>query len=122
MFIMKVTSEFVNMQELSMLCMDWVSGTPRGDRVTKSLFYTTKDTKTAYVHSDIWDRTVIKLSKADAEAIGKVRPAYANLAKVVDESPSINLKTLCEALNSASGGKVSTVKLDISDGSFIYPE
>lgn len=111
------------MQELSMLCMDWVSGVPREARVTKFLF-PAPNTKTAFVPSGIWDKTFIKLSKADPEALNKVKLAYADLAKMVDESPSVTLKTLCETLNSASGGNVFTVKCErqeAPDGSITYP-
>jgi len=103
--------------------MDWVSGVPRETRVTKFLF-SAPDTKTAFVPSDLWDRTTIRLSKADSEALNKVRLTYADLAKFVDESPSITLKTLCEALNSASGDNVFTVKCErqeAPDGSITYP-
>lgn len=123
LFIMKVTSEVVDMRELSMLCMDWVSGVPREARVTKFLF-PAPDTNTAFVPSDTWDKTLTKRSKADPEARNNVRPAYANLVKMVDESPSITLKTLCVALNSASGGNVFTVRCDkheAPDGSITYP-
>lgn len=121
MFIMKVTSEVTDMREISMLCMDWVSGVPREARVTKFLFYAPSK-RVAFIHSDIWDKTITKLSKANTEALNKVRPAYAGLARVVDDSPSINLKTLYAALNSASDGKVFTVKIDNPDASFTYPE
>jgi len=121
MFMMKVTSEVADMRELSMLCMDWVSGVPREERETKFLFYA-PNTKTAFIHSDIWDKTITKLSKANTEALNKVSPVYAGLARVVDDSPSITLKTLYADLNSASDGKVFTDKIDNLDGSFTYPE
>jgi hypothetical protein len=121
MFMMKVTSEVADMRELSMLCMDWVSGVPREERVTKLLFCTTPDKKTAFIPSDMWDKTIIKLSKADTVALSKVRPAYAGLARIVNDSPSITLKTLYAALNSASDGKVFTEQLDFTDDTFVYP-
>jgi len=108
MFMMKVTSEVADMRELSMLCMDWVSGVPREERVTKLLFCTTPDKKTAFIPSDMWDKTIIKLSKADTVALSKVRPAYAGLARIVNDSPS-------------SDGKVFTEQLDFTDDTFVYP-
>jgi hypothetical protein len=109
--LIKVTSESVNMQELSMLCMDWVSGVPREERVTKFLFCA-PDTETAFVPSEIWDKTVIRLSKANLESLSRVRPAYTTLTSLVDNATTINLKTLCEALNRASGDKVFVVEVD----------
>ena len=120
MFMMKVTSEVADMRELSMLCMDWVSGVPREERETKFLFYA-PNAKTAFIRSDIWDKTITKLRKADTESLSKVRPAYAGLARLVDDSPSITLKTLYAALNSASDGKVFAEQLDFTDDTFVYP-
>lgn len=105
MKMVKVTSDTVNLQEVSMLCMDWVSGTPREERVTKYLF-STPDKHTAFIPLDTWDSTFSRLSEASPEALSKVSPTYADLARTVDEGTTIPLKTLCAALISASDGSV----------------
>ena len=99
----KITSDVVDLQEVSMLCMDWVSGEPRDSRITKFLF-ACPNTKTAFIPTDMWFTIKPRLSRAKSS--DNVSPEFIGLFNAVEKSSTINLQILYEQLNLASGGKV----------------
>ena len=118
-YMVKVTSSVVDMQELSKICMDWVSGTPREDRVTLFLF-SAPTVDTAFVPANLWETTFTKRSLSTQ---GKVKPEFQSLFTTVQARPNIQLKSLFAELNTQTGNKMFKVEFTKKvnqDGSITY--